>query len=109
MLKTYKLITAGGRICCNQCQAISKRTKQQCRAPAIKEMTKCRFHGGKSTGPKTQEGIQRCKKVKTIHGRETRQARTERSLAAHRLRYLEDIGRSVGLIKGTKTVGRKPK
>lgn len=107
--KTYNLITAGGRIRCNQCQATSKRTKQQCRAPAIKEKSKCRFHGGKSTGPKSQDGLKRCAKARTIHGSETRKARTERALAARRLRDLEDIGRSIGLIRGTKTAGRKPK
>ena len=38
--------TAGGRIHCVQCQAMSKRTKVQCRAPATKGKTKCKFHGG---------------------------------------------------------------
>jgi hypothetical protein len=104
-----KFTTAGGRITCLQCNAKSKRTKQQCRAPAIKEKTKCRFHGGKSSGPKSQDGRQRCAKAKTVHGKETRKARAARSLAAHRLRNLEDIGRSIGLIHGGKTVGRKPK
>ena len=41
---------------CTQCNALSKRTRQRCQAPAIKGKTKCRFHGGKSTGPKTAEG-----------------------------------------------------
>lgn len=102
-------VIAGGRICCNQCQAISKRTKQQCRAPAVTNKNKCRFHGGASTGPKTDQGRQRCAKAKTIHGHETRKARAARALASRRLRDLEDIGRSIGLIRGAKTVGRKPK
>ncbi len=103
------LITAGGRIRCKQCEATSKRTKQQCKAPAIKNRTKCRFHGGKPTGPKTEQGRQQCAKAKTIHGRETRIARTERALAAKHLRELEALGRLIGLLYGAKTVGRKPK
>ncbi|MEE2608933.1 MAG: HGGxSTG domain-containing protein [Pseudomonadota bacterium] len=48
--------TLGGRIECTQCNALSKRTRQRCKAPAIKGKTKCRFHGGRSTGPKTKAG-----------------------------------------------------
>ena len=48
--------TLGGRVTCTQCNAQSKRTKLRCCAPAIKGKTKCRFHGGKSTGAKTAEG-----------------------------------------------------
>ena len=48
--------TLGGRVTCTQCNAQSKLTKLQCRAPAIKGKTKCRFHGGRSTGAKTTEG-----------------------------------------------------
>jgi hypothetical protein len=103
------LKTLGGRITCQRCLARSKRTMQQCRAPASTGKTKCRFHGGKSTGPKSQEGRQRCAKARTIHGNETRKARAKRALTSRRLRDLEDIGRSIGLIRGAKTAGRKPK
>jgi hypothetical protein len=63
--------TLGSRITCQQCQAMSKRTRQQCRAPAIKGKRVCKTHGGKSTGPKTQAGRQRCADARTIHGNET--------------------------------------
>jgi hypothetical protein len=102
------LSTAGGRITCLQCNAESKRTKQQCRAPAAKGKTKCRFHGGKSTGPKTQAGRQRCADARTIHGNETRQARTERSLASARLAVLEAVGHQLGFMSGARTRGPKP-
>ena len=98
---------AGGRISRTQCQAMSKRTKQQCGAPAAKGKTKCRFHGGASTGPKTPECRQRCADVKTIHGNETRKARTERALGMRRLRTLEKLGYVLGLLEGAKTPGRK--
>jgi hypothetical protein len=101
-------MTAGGRIFCTQCQAKSKRTQQQCRAPAAKGKTKCRFHGGASTGPKTPEGRQRCVEAKTTHGNETRQARIERALAMRRLRALEDLGYALGFMLGGRTRGRKP-
>jgi hypothetical protein len=100
--------TLGGRITCQQCQAISKRTKQQCRAPAAKEKTKCRFHGGASTGPKTEQGRQRCAEAKTIHGNETRKARADRAEGMRRLRALEDLGFALGILNGKRTRGRKP-
>jgi len=102
------LATAGGRIRCLQCTARSKRTGHQCRAAALKGKTKCQFHGGRSTGPKTAEGRQRCAEAKTVHGRETRKARTERSVALAKLAELEAVGREAGLITGPKTAGRQP-
>ena len=108
MSKNVTLLTAGGRIRCIQCNAKSKRTGVQCRAPASKGKSKCRFHGGVSTGPKTKQGRQRCAEAKTTHGRETRAKRDETSKALARLAQLEAVGRSIGLIVGPKTGGRKP-
>ena len=68
----------------------------------------CRTHGGASTGPKTQTGRQRCVDVRTIHGNETRQARTDRSLASARLAVLEEVGHKMGFVSGTRTRGPKP-
>ena len=101
-------LRAAGRIRCVQCSAQSKQTGQRCRAPASKDKTKCRFHGGRSTGPRTAEGRQRCADAKTIHGRETRDARSERSLTAARLAVLESAGHAIGLMSGPRTRGRKP-
>ena len=82
---------AGGKIRCLQCQAISKRTLVQCKAPAIAGRKVCRFHGGLSTGPKTPEGRQRCSDAKTIHGQDTRAIRErQRDIASH-LRALEAL------------------
>ncbi len=66
---------AGGRILCRRCDALSKRTREQCKAPAIRGRFKCRFHGGLSTGPQTQEGRNRCAAAKLVHGRETKEMR----------------------------------
>lgn len=108
LLLEQNLKTLGDRITCQRCLARSKRTKQQCRAPAAKGKTKCRFHGGASTGPKTEQGRQRCADAKTIHGFETRKTRTERALGMRRLRELEDLGHALGIMSGLRTRGRKP-
>jgi len=102
------LKTLGGRITCLRCQAKSKRTKLQCAAPALKGKRVCKTHGGRSTGPKTEAGRQRCAEAKTIHGRETREARNERSLASARLAVLEQAGHELGFMNGNRTRGRKP-
>ena len=65
----------------------------------------CRTHGGLSSGCKTEAGRQRCAEAKTIHGRETREARTERSLASARLAVLEAVGFGIGLLQGPRTRG----
>ena len=87
---------------------MSKRTKLQCAAPALKGKRVCKTHGGLSRGPTTEAGRQRCAEVKTIHGRETREARNERSLASARLAVLEAAGFSIGLMSGGRTRGRRP-
>lgn len=68
----------------------------------------CLTHGGLSTGPRTEAGRKRCAEAKTIHGRETREARTERSLGSARLAVLEAVGFSIGLMSGGRTRGRRP-
>jgi hypothetical protein len=110
ILKSNNLtyVIAGGHITCNQCQAMSKRSRQRCKAPAMKDKAVCRTHGGRSTGPKTEAGRQRCAEAKTIHGRETREARNERSLGSARLAVLEAVGYGIGLMSGGRTRGVKP-
>lgn len=102
------LFTLGGKVLCIRCNATSKRTKQQCMAPAVSGKTKCRTHGGKSTGPKTAEGKARCKVAKTVHGWETREGRIERGESMKRLRQLEEIGHALGFISGARIQGKKP-
>jgi hypothetical protein len=110
MSRNLTMSTAGGRIVCKQCQATSKRTKQQCCAPAIKGKNVCRTHGGLSTGPKTEQGRQRCAEAKTIHGNETRAKRAERSRKSAELHELVDLGNAIGLFNGKVALrGRPPK
>jgi len=92
--------TLGGRVTCTRCNAKSKRTKQQCRNPAIKGKTKCKHHGGLSTGSKTPEGKARQIAANTKHGNETRAIREKRSAKIAELYELEMLGRELGLISG---------
>jgi len=87
------LTTAGGRIKCLRCNAMSKRTKLQCGGPAVKGKTKCRFHGGLSTGPRTELGRQICAAAKTVHGKDSRIGREVARLQAMKIRlYAELLG-----------------
>ena len=46
-----------------------------CRAPAIRGKLRCRMHGGRSTGPRTEEGLARLRAARTIHGHYSAEAR----------------------------------
>ena len=107
LLLEQNLKTLGGRITCQRCQARSKRTKLQCGAPALRNKNVCLTHGGRSTGPRTEEGRKRCAEARTKTGTETRKARTERATAMRRLRALEDLGHALGIMSGRRTLGRK--
>jgi hypothetical protein len=102
-----KFTTLGGRVTCTQCNGLSKRTRQRCQAPAIKDKTKCKFHGGRSTGSRTPEGKARQIEANTIHGRETRAIREERSAKLAELYEIEKEMRSMGMVEGS-WVSRKP-
>ncbi len=87
---------------------MSKHSRLQCKKPALRGKRVCAFHGGKSTGPKTEVGRLRMVASKTVHGFETRQLRIDRSRQLSELRTLEDAGRALGIIGGTTTLGRRP-
>lgn len=97
----------GGRIICHRCQAFSKRTKKQCRSPAVAGKTKCRFHGGKSTGPKTPEGKQRAIQARINTGLQTKALRQQYQKENAELARLEERLFTLG-IKAPKTPGPKP-
>lgn len=103
------LITAGGKIRCRRCKAQSSRTKLQCSKPALKGKAVCQFHGGLSTGPKTQTGKDRIRATHWKHGEETLEAKAERSAKSLMFRYLNDIGNHCGMFyQQLKTRGRPP-
>ena len=59
-------------------------------------------------GATTEAGKLKARTSNLKHGRETREARSERSLASARLAVLEAVGFGIGLLKGPRTRGVKP-
>ena len=107
--KEIYLSTAGGRITCLRCTAKSTRSGFQCRRPALttSRTQKCQYHGGRNSGPKTQEGRRRIGAAHLKHGEATQEARQEDSLASARLRRLEDAMDVLGMTTAPRTRGRK--
>jgi hypothetical protein len=73
-----------------RCGARSKRTGKPCRGAAMPN-GRCKLHGGKSTGPRTPEGLERSRRANWKHGYYSREAKAERSrgrAAILALRYL---------------------
>ena len=60
----------------NKCGA-KTRKGPPCRQPAMKN-GRCRMHGGKSTGPRTTEGRERCRLARLKTGEYTAEAIAER-------------------------------
>jgi hypothetical protein len=57
---------------------------------------RCKVHGGKSTGPRTPEGLERSRRANWKHGHFSHEAKAERSrmrAATLALRYLRMLGR----------------
>ncbi len=48
-----------------------------CQAPAMPN-GRCRMHGGKSTGPRTEAGLARCRRARYRHGRYSAEAKERR-------------------------------
>jgi hypothetical protein len=88
---------------------MSKRSGEQCKKPALKSSRtqKCDFHGGRSTGPRTEAGKARIAAAHTVHGRETREQRAERSAASARISRLEDAMHVLKMTTAPRGRGRK--
>src|SRR5215467_1616964 len=77
-----------------RCGARSKRTGEPCRGAAMPN-GRCKVHGGKSTGPRTPEGLERSRRANWKHEHFSREAKAERSrvrAAMLALRYLRLLG-----------------
>ena len=59
-----------------------------CQRPAVKATGRCTRHGGKSTGPRTEQGRARIAAAQTKHGRSTKEKRAEAKCNA-------DVGRKI--------------
>jgi hypothetical protein len=103
------LVTAGGKIACARCAAKSKRTGNQCGKPALKGKAVCQFHGGRSTGPKTEAGKARQRASVITSQNYTKESIECRSRSALRLAGLEDAMYALKMTDAPRTRGRKPK
>jgi hypothetical protein len=73
-----------------RCGARTRR-RTSCKAPAMAN-GRCRLHGGKSTGPRTPEGLQRCKMANWKTGEHSAEAfDRRRSLSELIQRYRADL------------------
>ena len=106
--KELLLVLAGGRIRCHRCQAKSKRTGLQCRAPAMAGKVMCKSHGGASTGPRTEAGRRRIAAANLKHGLFSKDAIAQRQEIAAKLAQLEDVMHLAGMANAPRTRGRKP-
>ena len=59
-----------------RCEA-KTRKGTPCQRPSNKINGRCKLHGGRSTGPRTEEGIARLAASKTTHGRTTKAKRAQ--------------------------------
>jgi hypothetical protein len=80
-----------------RCGAKARRTGQPCRAPACRGKGRCRLHGGRSTGPRTPEGLEDSRRARWKHGgyslehhRAIAQARAETAAINAQLRAARD-------------------
>ena len=70
-----------------RCGAKTRRGTE-CQRPAYKQNGRCGLHGGKSTGARTPEGLQRISEANLKHGRNTKE-----NILAHR--NAAKVGREV--------------
>ena len=101
------IVLAGGRITCLRCTARAKGSQTQCRNPAMQGKTKCRTHGGASTGPKTQAGKDAIRQAHYKHGEQTLEAKAARSAKDAELQSLEDVLHALNMTSAKRTRGRK--
>ena len=77
-----------------------RRRRTACQCPAMRNRRRCRLHGGKSTGPKTADGLERSRRARWKHGAYSQEVRDIRALARrNRERFwtLEARGKELGL------------
>ena len=70
------------------------RLSTACQAPAMPN-GRCRLHGGKSTGPRTAEGLERCRLARWKHGLYSKEALAEkqqvRALLSSNAQFLREL------------------
>ena len=87
-----------------RCKAKCKARGDQCRNPAAYGMAVCRYHGAR----KPETIMRGANHPQHRHGRETLEAKAERSQQLSELRELEALSFALGIATGPKWRGRKP-
>lgn len=100
------VLVATRQILCHRCQARSKRTHLHCGAPAERSSQVCRFHGSRSTGPKTSDGKARA--MRTTHGNSTRADRRQLSKELVQIQRLPVLAWLTGMVPTIRPSGRPP-
>jgi len=67
------------------------RKGSSCQCPAMRGKKRCRLHGGKSTGPRTEAGLRRIRLANLKHGHFTKEARRERTEVRAAFRQLQAL------------------
>ena len=88
----------------NQCQVLTKRTKQRCKNPAAFGCKSCRMHGAH----KSRNVLRGADHSQYTNGNRTIESQKANSADLTRLRMLEQIGWHINMFNGGKTRGRKP-
>ena len=101
------LLLSYGLIRCSSSSARSHRTNFRTGSPEMNGKRVCRTHGGKSTGPKTEQGKANSAKANLKNGKYTKQAQTEHSEASAQLSQLEDAMYLLGMSNAPRCAGRK--
>ncbi len=73
-----------------RCGARRRRDGQPCCAPAMPN-GRCHKHGGASTGPKTAEGLERCRDAPLRHGQRSAEARSAAAERASARSFLKQL------------------
>jgi hypothetical protein len=73
-----------------RCGARNRRGSS-CGCPAMRNRKRCRLHGGKSTGPRTAEGLERMRAAVTKTGFYSAQLKAERRQARQAIRQLRTM------------------
>jgi hypothetical protein len=61
----------------------------------MRNRNRCRLHGGKSTGPKTPEGRERCRQARLKHGKYSAEAKRQEAAMRSFLRQARELLDSV--------------
>ena len=78
-----------------------------CQAPAIRGKTRCRMHGGLSTGPRTPEGLAKSRRARWTHGQYAQDTIAARRAALERAQWEAEATRQARLIIAQMFKGRR--